>query len=62
MGENSGLRRERESTGKKASAEEAVQVIWRKRRRRFSAEEKIRIERDARGPSGTGSQTGLALL
>jgi hypothetical protein len=39
----SGLRKEKESMGKKASAEKAVREIRRKTRRRFSAEEKIRI-------------------
>ena len=37
------LREERESVAKKASAEKAVRDIRRKTRRRFSAEEKIRI-------------------
>ena len=41
--EGSGLRKERGSMEKKASAEKAVREIRRKARRRFSAEEKIRI-------------------
>ena len=37
------LRKEKESMAKKDSAEQAVRDIRRKTRRRFSAEEKIRI-------------------
>jgi hypothetical protein len=43
--EGSGLRKEKESIEKKASAEKAVQENWRKARRRFSTEEKTWIER-----------------
>ena len=41
--EGSGLRGEKESMAKKESAEKAVRDLRRKTRRRFSAEEKIRI-------------------
>jgi hypothetical protein len=37
--------------GKKESAEEAVRNTWRKTRRRFSAEQQIRIDRDAKRAS-----------
>jgi len=47
--EGSGLREEKGSMTKKASAEKAVRDIRRKTRRRFSAEEKIRIVIEGRG-------------
>ena len=44
-----GLREETEPSDAKASAEKAVREIRRKTRRRFSAEEKIRIVIERRG-------------